>query len=193
MARDHARIIVSIWGDDDFRALRAPQQHAFFVLLSQPRLSYCGVVDYLPGRFAALSKGMTAASVETIIEGLEKARYVVVDADTQELLVRSFVRHDGLLQSPNVTKAMVKDYGQIISPRIRAAVLNELQRTHKDDPDLAGWKPIRDKFPTLWEAITNPSPDPYENPSPNPFRKGSANPSENPSDNPSGNPSPDPW
>ncbi|HEY3559634.1 MAG TPA: hypothetical protein VGL05_19330 [Kribbella sp.] len=189
MARDHARIMVSIWGDDDFKALRAPQQHAFFVLLSQPRLSYCGVVDYLPGRFAALSKGMTAASVETTVEGLEKASYVVVDADTQELLVRSFVRHDGLLQSPNVTKAMAKDYGQIISPRIRAAVLAELQRARRDEPDLAGWKAIKDKFPMLWEAITNPAPDPYENPSRNPY----ANPSEEGSGNPSENPSPDPW
>lgn len=182
MARDHARIKVNIWGDEDFKELRAPQQHAYFMLITQARLSYCGVLDYIPSRLARLAKGLTEAAVETMIEGLEKARYVVLDRDTQELLVRSYVRHDGLLESPNVCKAMAKDYGEVISPRIRAAVLVELQRAHRDDPSMSGWKGIKEKFPALWEAITKPVQDPYENPSPNPYGKGSANPSENPLD-----------
>lgn len=184
MARDHARIKVAIWGDEDFKELRAPHQHAYFVLTTQAKLSYCGVLDYIPSRFAKLAKGLTEATVEAMVEGLEQARYVVIDRDTQELLIRSYVRHDGLLESPNVSKAMAKDYGEVISPRIRAAILVELQRAYKEGPTMAGWKGIKEKFPALMESIANPSPDPYENPSPNPYRKGSANPSENPSGNP---------
>lgn len=191
MARDHARIKVNIWGDEDFKALRAPQQHAYLTLTTQARLSYAGVLDYIPSRLAKLAKGLTEAAVESMIEGLEKARYVVLDRDTQELLVRSYVRHDGLLESPNVSKAMAKDYGEVISPRIRAAILVELQRAYREDPKLSGWRGIGEKYPALMEQIKNPSPDPYENPSPNPFRKGSGNPSENPSDDPSGNPFPE--
>jgi hypothetical protein len=182
MARDHARIKVNIWGDEDFKELRAPQQHAYFMLTTQARLSYAGVLDYIPSRLARLAKGLTEAAVETMIEGLEKARYVVVDHDTQELLVRSYVRHDGLLESPNVSKAMAKDYGEVISPRIRAAILVELQRAHRDDPGMSGWKGIKDKFPGLWEAITKPVADPYANPSPNPYGKGSDDPPGDPSD-----------
>lgn len=191
MARDHARIKVAIWSDEDFKELRAPHQHAYFVLTTQAKLSYCGVLDYIPSRLAKLAKGLTEATVETMIEGLEKARYVVLDRDTQECLIRSYVRHDGLLESPNVSKAMAKDYGEVISPRIRAAILVELQRAYRGDSKLAGWKGIKEKFPALMESIANPSPDPYENPSPNPYRKGSANPSVNPSDDPFGNPFPE--
>lgn len=191
MARDHARIKVAIWSDEDFKDLRAPQQHAYFVLTTQAKLSYCGVLDYIPSRLAKLSKGLTEATVENMIEGLEKAQYIVVDRDTQEVLIRSYVRHDGLLESPNISKAMAKDYGEVISPTIREAVLAELQRAHKEDPKLAGWKGIKEKFPALMEEIQNPSPDPFENPSPNPYRKGSTNPSENPSDDPYGNPFPE--
>lgn len=191
MARDHARIKVSIWGNEDFKELRAPHQHAYFVLTTQAKLSYCGVLDYIPSRLAKLAKGLTEATVESMVEGLEKARYVVLDRDTQECLIRSYVRHDGLLESPNISKAMAKDYGEVISPRIRAAVLIELQRAYLEDSKLAGWRGIKEKFPTLMEEIRNPSPDPYANPSPNPYRKGSANPSENPSDDPSGNPFPE--
>lgn len=193
MARDHARFKVAIWADEDFKALRAPHQHAYFMVTSQAKLSYCGVLDYIPSRLAKLAKGLTEAAVETMIEGLEKTRYVVLDRDTQELLVRSYVRHDELLQSPNMAKAMAKDYGEVISARIRAAILVELQRAHKEGPAMAGWKGIKEKFPALWEAIVNPSPDPYENPSPNPYRKGSANPSENPSGDPFEYPFDDPF
>lgn len=195
MARDHARIKVNIWGDEDFKDLRAPQQHAYFVLTTQAKLSYCGVLDYIPSRLAKLAKGLTEAAVEAMVEGLEKAEYVVVDRDTQELLIRTFVRHDGLLESPNITKAMAKDYLEVISPRIRAAVLAELQRAYREDPHLAGWglKGLPHKYPALMEEIKNPSPDPYRNPSPNPYRKGSANPSPNPSENPSDDPSENPF
>lgn len=176
MARDHARIKVNIWGDEDFKELRAPQQHAYFMLTTQARLSYAGVLDYIPSRLARLAKGLTEAAVETMIEGLEKARYVVLDRDTQELLVRSYVRHDGLLESPNMSKAMARDYGEVISPRIRAAILTELQRAFREDSGMSGWKGIRDKFPALMEAIAKPVSDPYANPSPNPYAKGSENP-----------------
>lgn len=181
MARDHARIKVNIWGDGDFKELRAPQQHAYFMLTTQARLSYAGVLDYIPSRLARLAKGLTEAAVETMIEGLEKARYVVLDRDTQELLVRSYVRHDGLLESPNMAKAMAKDYGEVISSSIRAAILTELQRAYRDDPKLAGWsstKGIGEKFPALMEAIATPSADPYANPSPNPYAMGSETPSD---------------
>ena len=54
MARDHARVLVSIWGDDDWRDLPAAAQRIYIVALSQPGLSYAGVTPYLPGRWANL-------------------------------------------------------------------------------------------------------------------------------------------
>jgi len=45
MAREFAKIKASIWQDDDFRALPVEAQHLYFVVLTDPDLSYCGVAD----------------------------------------------------------------------------------------------------------------------------------------------------
>src|SRR5690349_2529422 len=122
MARDHARFYVSIWGDPDFRALTCAAQRMYFVLTSQPRLTYCGVLDYLPGRFAKLAADEDEGSVEHAVKLLEADSFVVVDRETSELIVRSFVRHDGLLASPNMVVRMVKDRETIISDYLRSVL-----------------------------------------------------------------------
>src|SRR5690606_36164469 len=76
MARDHARVNVTIWGDPDFRALPAPAQHLYLTLWTAPRLSYCGVHDWRPGRIAARSTGLTADDIETIAQCLEARHFL---------------------------------------------------------------------------------------------------------------------
>lgn len=154
MARDHARIQVSIWSDPDFRALGADAQRMYLVILSQARLTYCGALDYLPSRLAVLADDETADSVETAVKRLEDARYVVVDRDTHELLIRTFVRHDGLLGSPNVTKAMLKDRATLLSEPLRHVLDDELRRAYREDPKLAGWKGFKAAEPDLFAEVS---------------------------------------
>lgn len=154
MARDHARIFTAIWSDPDFRAMPVPPQHAFFMLLSQPRLSYCGVMDYLPNRLAKMSAKSTARTITSSIAALEAARFVVTDDDTGELLIRSFVRHDGLLAMPNMTKAMTKDYLAVLSDPLRDAITAELRRAFTETPDLGGWKGLAKASPDLYLNVT---------------------------------------
>jgi hypothetical protein len=40
--RDHARVNLDIWGDDDWRDLTPPAQHLYFTLYTDPELSFCG-------------------------------------------------------------------------------------------------------------------------------------------------------
>lgn len=154
MARDHARIKVDIWSDPDFRALPANAQHAYLMYLSQPRLSYCGVMDYLPNRFTKLSAKATTRTVTAATKALESHGFVVVDDETGELLIRTFVRHDGLLSSPNMTKAMVKDYLAVLSEPLRHVIEDELSRAYAEKPDLAGWKGMGDSCPILHAMVT---------------------------------------
>jgi hypothetical protein len=154
MARDHARIFTAIWSDPDFRALPVPPQHTFFMLLSQPRLSYCGVMDYLPNRLSKMSAKATARTTANAVSSLEKARFVVTDEDTGELLIRSFVRHDGLLAMPNMTKAMTKDYLAVLSDPLREAIKSELSRAFTESPDLGGWKGLAQASPELHAEVT---------------------------------------
>lgn len=143
MARDHARIQVAIWSDPDFRRLDSTAQRMYLLLLSQPRLSYCGSLDYLPTRYAMLAPDEDDLSVEQAVKRLEADRYVVVDRESHELLIRSYVRHDGLLASPNVTKAMVKDRAALLSEMLRAVVDDELNRAYLEDSKRLGWKGLR--------------------------------------------------
>ena len=154
MARDHARIQVAIWSDPDFRSLTGAAQRMYLLLLSQPRLTYCGSLDYLPGRWAMLGAGEDIARVEHAVKELEAANYVAVDRDTSELLIRSYVRHDGLLSSPNVTKAMVKDRAALLSCELREIVDDELNRAWRNDKTMAGWKGLKEAAPDLHEKIT---------------------------------------
>lgn len=138
MARDHARIQVARWRDDDFRSLAPDAQHMYDTILSQPGLSYAGVIDYFPGRLATLSKGNTATKVSAAVKKLSVARFVVVDEDTAELLIRSFVRHDGVLARTNMGKAVARAFGRITSPDIRSAVLDELARAYAEGASHSG-------------------------------------------------------
>lgn len=154
MPRDHARIQTAIWGDPDFRALPERAQRLYFLALSQPRLSYCGVLDYMPTRLAKFSADSTPRTVSNAVSVLESRGFVVTDPDTSELLIRSFVRHDGLLESPNVTKAMVKDYWSVLSDDIKKAIADELSRAYQEDPTLKGWKGLEESSGPLHAMVS---------------------------------------
>jgi hypothetical protein len=154
MARDHARILVAIWSDPEFRALPADPQRMYLLLVSQARLSYCGALDYLPSRFATLGAGETEETTDKAVRRLEHDRFVVVDRVTHELVVRSFVRHDGLLASPNVTKAMIKDRSALLSDELREVVDDELKRAFREAPKLAGWRGLKDTAPNLYAKVS---------------------------------------
>ena len=189
MARDHARIRLDIWSDEDWRALTSAAQWIYLALLSRPGLNFCGVADWRPARIAAVTAELTGSDVEHVAAELEAARFIVVDRDSEEVLIRSFVKHDGLLMSPNMTKALVKDHATVASRALRAVVVDQLKRLKVAQPDLRGWGHVgtllRKGSMTPDEAFAilppNPFVNPSVNPSPNPSGQASPNPSPNPS------------
>lgn len=154
MPRDHARIQTAIWSDPDFRQLPERAQRMYFLALSQPRLNYCGVLDYMPVRLAKFAADSSPRTVANAVSVLESRAFVVVDPETSELLLRSYVRHDGLLEMPNVTKAMVKDYNAVLSDDIKKVVLEELCRAYDEQPNLKGWQGLAEGSPELYSVLT---------------------------------------
>lgn len=133
MARTEARIFTAIWGDQDVLERSIVAQWVYFATLSHPLLSHCGVVAYAPGRYPHLAarvtpKGpaVTVKVIEEAIHDLEVARFVVIDRATAELWVRSFVQRDGVLQKPNMIKAMMREFSAILSPAIREQFIEGL-------------------------------------------------------------------
>ena len=138
MAR-HARVQVSIWDDADFLALRSSEQHAYLMLMSNKGLSRCGVITYIPSRFEHLAADLSVAKLKSAVSGLRASRFLVLDERTQELLVRTHVRHDGVLDRVNMGKACGTAFNAVVSDLIREAIGDELSRLMSDRPDLLGW------------------------------------------------------
>jgi hypothetical protein len=164
MAREFAKVRLSIWNDDDFRALPPHEQHLYMVLMTSISLSYCGVADWRPNRIAPLAGGWTPEQVVYSASGLVDKLYLLVDESTEEVLVRSFIRNDEILKQPKMAVAMAKAYAAVSSPTLRGVVVHELNRLREDAPTLKGWGV---------EAVTNLLPKASVNPSTYPLGKGS--------------------
>lgn len=140
MARDRANINTAIWTSQDFRDLTGDQQLLYFILVTHPKLSYVGVADWREARLAAMTADSTSETVRKAAEGLQAARFVFIDDETEEILVRSFMRHDGLLKQPKLSISMVNAYAEIASKKIREVVTFELQRLQAENPEWAAFR-----------------------------------------------------
>ena len=185
MARDHARVSLSVWADDDWRDLSPYAQHLYFVLLTQPTLSYAGVADWRPARIRALASQWTGVIFDRAARELARNLYIVVDEDTEEVMIRSFVRHDGLMKQRNMAVSMVRAYEATASKGIRGVFVHELARLREDEPELAGWV-------SCAHLLENRSFDPADYPTGYPGNDHEVDPSVDPSveGQPTGEPNP---
>jgi len=137
MARDRANINTNLWVDADWRDLDDAEQRLYMLLMTHPSLSYAGVADWRPGRLAAMSRNGSREGVELAAKGLQAKRFVFIDEDTEEILIRSFLRHDGLLKQPKLAVSMANAFGAVASREIQMVIVNELQRLNAEHPE---WK-----------------------------------------------------
>lgn len=180
MARDHARIKIDIWADDDFGTLSHSAQWLYLYLLSSPTLNFAGVTDYRPARISGRSPSLTAELVEEYAAELEAGEYIIVDRKTEQVLIRSFVKHDGLLRSPNMAKALTKEYLRIESRTLRAVLVGQLLTLQEQSPELKGWAFLGDVLANrsitpaeAFEEMGTTHRETHQETLPNPSAKGS--------------------
>lgn len=140
MARDRANIYVDIWADQDWRDLTTTAQHLYMQMLTHGTLNYAGVLDWHPGRLAAMSRGRTREDVERDASLLEQAGFILVDTDTDEALIRSFLKHDGVLKQPKIVVSMTNAFASVASRKIREVIAFEVQKLHVREPGLKAWE-----------------------------------------------------
>lgn len=143
MARDHARVNITIWNDPDFRKLPPAAQHLYFMLWTSPALTYAGTHDWRPGRLAKLSEGFTAAHIQAVSDCLSARYFLVIDPDTEEVLIRSWARFDGLMKQPRMAVSLASAYAAVASEIIRGVLVTEVSKIRKESPDLLCWKDRR--------------------------------------------------
>lgn len=139
MARDHARLRLDIWADEDYTDLPSTSQWLYTRLLTHSGLTYCGVAEWRPKRLAQSAADLKAVDVEMFAAVLEERNFLVIDRDTEEVLVRSFVKHDGLMDKWNLAAAVARSFTAVSSKALRGAIVHELKRLRDDHPDYRGW------------------------------------------------------
>lgn len=142
MARTYGKLLAAAWIDEDWTNLRAREQWLYMLLLSQPKLTLVGCIDYRPAHWAKLADGIDVPAVIAAVEGLEAANYVAVDRDTDELLIRSFTKHDGIATANyKLRKGLWGAWVQVMSADLRAvAVRNMPAELFDDDTPEAAWR-----------------------------------------------------
>jgi len=160
--RTHARLLLTIWADPEWRQLTYLEQWCFEMLISQEGLNNAGVQALRVRRWSNLAADLDENAINQALKGLAARRFVLVDYDTEEVLVRSFMRNDGVTKQPYVMKAALKCAAQVISPELRAELLVELRRI-----DVSGLnarkkdRPVQDDYDEAIAALADgPQPTP---------------------------------
>jgi hypothetical protein len=188
MPRTRAMVLTAIWQDEDFIGLKAAQQWLYLFLLSQPDVNHLGVLPLLPRRWAQTTPNMTESTIMEHLGALAEARFVVVDDMNGAVLIRTFMRHDGLLKQPNVLRAARSELPGLLSPMIAEVLHQELTLIDEHDlPESVG--PILATMRAQLKGIAaKGSGKGSAKGSGNPSEKGSAKGSEYPSTKGSENP-----
>lgn len=191
MPRDHTRVNIDIWGDDDFRDLPVDAQNLYWTLWTSPARTYCGAHEWRPGKLTQCAEDWTVPRILASGAVLSQRLFLVIDDLTEECLLRSWIKHDGLWRIPNMAVTMANARSALGSKALRGVIVHEVKKLVKAEPTLGSW--ARDEVKKLLsqKAIDPASLEPF-NPGPN----GGVNPAANPPVNPYGendvNPPPNP-
>lgn len=142
--RQYALIHRAILDDPSWRCLTRSQQNLYLLLLLKLSTNLCGVVDWRPKKLAVNASDMTVETIEADAVVLEKKLYIVRDEDTDEVLIRSFLRNDAPLKSSKTAIAVRSSYTDTASSKLRGVIVFELQQLYKEQRDWQGWDQVRD-------------------------------------------------
>lgn len=196
MAREYARIRISIAGDNHVEQLTPAAQWLYFrILIPDPKLSHCGVTDWRPKRLINKAAGLTLDYIEAAAAELERERFALFDDNTEEVLVRSYLRSEELLRNPKMAVAVADAYLGVASRQLKAAIASEVHRDKKDHPDYSSWTHAisREAVEILLTAKTSdevPYVDTFGNANSDPERVPTTNQNGNGIPNRKGNPDP---
>ena len=181
MARSHVRLELGLWRKPGHTDVPKDGRLLYVTILGDEALNQAGVVVLRPSVWAE-DAAMTDAEVETALRELELRRFVVIDSRTQELLVRTFIRNDGVADQPNVLRNALAVAAQVRSPKLRKALAAELRRLPPPQPDRKTPSGRVFSYPDPYATARELDP---EDDLPPGDRLGPSNPSGNPSPNPS--------
>lgn len=124
----YVRVVRSIWTDPEWLDLTSIEKLVYLQLISQPNMSKCGVLPFVPRRWAHMHPDLSTDDLTAALAGLEAKRYVIVDRDTEEILVRTYLRYDEAWKQTNGTRGIQIEAHEIMSKRLLGAVIHEYEQ-----------------------------------------------------------------
>lgn len=135
--RSYSRFKLEAWTQPEWRALTSSAQRLYMLLLTQPTLTAAGCLPRQPRKWAQLAADTTVESIEQALAELAEARYVLLDDDTEEVLIRTFIHHDGWVANVRRAKAVESAVSRIESTGLRA-VASEAFEAERPKPQVEG-------------------------------------------------------
>lgn len=132
---NYGKLFSRIWTDPEFTALDAPTQQLYCLLISHSTRDHAGVLPMALRRWARSTHGATATTVRAALSVLVERGFVVADWDTEEVLVRSFIRNDEVYKQPQVMRSALKSAAVVESETLRWALHDEIERFLADITD----------------------------------------------------------
>jgi hypothetical protein len=131
---DYGKLLSRIWADPEFVSLDARAQQVYCLLISFSTRNLAGVLPITLRRWANSTRDATIENVTDALKSLAANKFVVLDWDTEELLIRTFIRNDEVYRQPNLMTAARKFCLQVQSPALKWALHEQLSRLpeHKD-------------------------------------------------------------
>lgn len=132
MSQDYVAMYRARWAaDDDWRALSMPAQWLYDFLAQHPDRNEAGLVPYTIKRWARVAHGLTVDGLRQWLTELDDAGFVVADPDTEEVLVRSYIRVGKVYTHIRLFRNACTAIRAVESERIRSALGQELVRIPK--------------------------------------------------------------
>jgi hypothetical protein len=185
MARDHTRVNLGIWGDDDFLDLPVDSQALYWRLWTSADRTYCGTHEWKPGKLTQSAGDWTLERLLAAAAVLSERLFLIIDPVTEECLLRSWIKHDGLWKQPNMAVSMANARASVASKTLRGVIVHEVRKLVDSDPNLEGWNRDTVKEMLRQKAIDPASLEPF-NPGPKGGVDTPADPDVDPTVNPYG-------
>lgn len=165
MPRSHGKLSTTVWTDEDHRSLGLVAQWLFAYLLAHPKVTICGVLDVSLARLARQCGEVTPEAVEAGLHELVAVGHIKVDWETEELMFRSFTRHDlsPTRWNKNLTAGFWRAWRGIESADLRAEVCRQMPAALWDKvAEAAPEDAVRFRRSLRLEPQTQPRSEPQE-------------------------------
>lgn len=131
---EYGKLLSRIWTDPDFTALPARSQQLYCLLISYSTRNYAGVLPLTLKRWAKCTADSTIELVVEALKTLAARDFIAVDWDSEEVLIRTYLRNDEVFKQPNVMKSALKSAAHLESEPLRWVLHDEMKRLpeHKD-------------------------------------------------------------